>query len=244
MKGKPVDLQFNIEGKGGFTRASDLSQSVNVYVTADAGDTWCKYVYSNSDKLWKPATGETPIIWQEKEITLFAIVRYDGKGITDETVSVNANQTTYSNFANSDFLGCRETFTYNSGKITLTLKHRVAKLRVVAYNCPTENANQLLTCTTAAAFATAGTYSLGYSNVELTAGETPTSTIQLYREKKEGNTVYFAAYLFPIPGNTTTNLTFTLNGKTGTTTVAYNLTSGITLDSGCITQYEVFLPAQ
>lgn len=239
--GTPVELDFCLgNGEKANTRAqSPLPTSDVVYVTADNGKSWCKYVYSSDSNIWKPAEGETPILWTDATITLFAIVRHDG-GTTGSTVTIQSDQTTAANYEASDFLGVRGTYSYGSGKIQMVLSHRVCKMTVVAKNTPATD----LTCSTTVALPTSGTFSLGYSNIDLTSTDTPTSTISLYKEDYDSTNkiTYFSAYVFPQTG-VKTNFTFTSSGKTITITVSYNLPDfGVAFDTSCITKYEITLP--
>lgn len=255
VKGKPIDFEFNGIEEAGKTRAYGVvDPSATVWVSVDNGNTWNSYTYDSEKHLWK-ATG-TPITWQQKTMTVYAYVRYDG-GKTETTLTIQADQTNKGALLSSDFLGCREQITYTTGRISLTMKHRVAKLVVHAQVYDGDNPANLTACTTTATFATTGTISCGDMNVNLIKGEDNLSVIKLYRVNGEEDydvaeqldplldydkTVTFVAYLFPLGGvNTTTNLTFKYGSLTGTTTVGYNLTTGITLDAGACTCYTVYL---
>lgn len=239
--GKPLEFNAIIQDERSDTRSSALPTSDEIFITADEGNNWCKYTYDSDTQTWKPATGQTPIVWTEPTMTIFAIVRHDG-GSTGAAVTINADQSTSANYYASDFLGARETYSYTSGKIDLVLKHRVSKLTVIARNSPASD----LACTTTLALPTSGTFTLGYSDVDFSSNAETTSTIKLFQEGYDTSNkiAYFSAYLFPQVG-LKTGFVFTSGGKSITITVEYNLNDfGVALDNGCITRYDITLPAK
>lgn len=191
VKGKPIEFDFKgITEEYGITRSTALPTSVTVWVTTDAGEHWYPYIWDNDKKLWKPKS--TAVKWTSKTMTIYAAVRGD---LTDDTWSntftIKSDQRLLENLLKSDFLGARQHATYTSGRISMTLQHRVARLVVLAQVGANDSKANLLTCQTntsqismhnaaavagTAVYPITGTISCGNNNVDVLANVQSTET--------------------------------------------------------------------
>lgn len=173
VQGRQIEFDFKgITEEYGITRSTPLPTSVTVWVTTDEGRYWYPYIWDESKKLWKPKS--TAVTWTNRIMTIYAAVRGD---LTDDTWSntftIQPNQTTSENLLKSDFLGARQHVSYTSGRITMTLQHRIAKLIVLAQLDTADDKANLNTCETiSSSIRIQNTASTGHGKIPITGSIT------------------------------------------------------------------------
>lgn len=193
VKGKPIQFDFKgIIDENGITRSTPLPTGVTVWVSIDEGQHWYPYIWDQDKQLWKPKS--TAVTWTNKTMTIYAAVRYDLNSDTwNNTFIIKPDQSAKENYDKSDFLGARQHVTYTSGRISMTLQHRVVKLVVLAQLPEGVAKENLLTCATIASsvvvqktattgigrFPITGTVNCGGLNVD----------VESNKEIKEGDVV-------------------------------------------------------
>lgn len=197
VQGKPIEFNFNgITENFGLTRSTSLNpEGIIVWVSTNEGANWYPYIWDNSKQLWKPKN--TAVTWTSKTMTIYAAVRYDLTGSNpswSNTFTIVANQSTEANLNKSDFLGARQHVTYTSGRISMTLQHRIAKFVVLTQLDEGDNKDNLVSCITDncvvrvkntapsgiaghQVFPLTGTISCGSNNVDIRANVQSVETI-------------------------------------------------------------------
>ena len=193
--GEPVEFNFLFEDQKSNTRGTTPLDRIGrtVYVTSD-GQTFYRYVYDSSTSRWV-AQGENKLVWTSSEMTLYAFVRLDGAVIDKDNLSVGiASSQVTEGYESSDFLACGGTYSYGSGVIPMTLKHKVAKMVVYISNCL--DASQM-TCETNFTLPTSASVALSAGNVSLSTSNE--KNIKMYRSTYNSTeqTATFISYVFP-----------------------------------------------
>lgn len=266
VKGKPIEFDFNVvTEEHGLTRSTALSTSnVIVWVTVNAGTNWYPYKYDSAKNLWVPVS--SPITWTEKTMTVYAAVRYDidySNPVWSNTFTVKPDQSSEANKNISDFLGTRQHITYTSGRINLTLQHRVAKLVVQAQLDASDQVSNLKTCVThqggvynnvtdPGTYFTTGTVTCGDMNVDL-LGTGAANYFTLYKDNSgvlidnvsglvASRTATFYAYMLPLEEKIRPFFRFSYNNAYNyTPSLTYNQ-GGMALDGGCISCVTIIMP--
>lgn len=246
---KPVRFEINMESEEPMTRSMNVSGK-NVYISTDEGETYYEYSYSSTSGLWEAQrkyNSETSaweategITWVSSAMLIYAIVRNDTQPmVKGSTITLLADQSTEANLNTSDFYGVVTQISYTTGKVSLTLKHQVGRLRVSVANCKAPNT---MTCRIVQEQNTIGTITTGDDKITVTDQATP-AAITMYREVTSSTTVNFHANLF-------TKMAFGGASKAkcleiidnGTTySIPVRTTGGISIDPGYITIMNVTL---
>ncbi len=250
---RPVMFDFSLEGenseRGSLTRTDYLSSSKKVYVSIDEGATYYEYGYNSTSGLWEAErkyNSETSawestdgITWSSSSMLFYAIVRNDDTPMTQgATISLMGEQTTLANLNASDFYGVVTQVSYTTGKVSLTLKHQVARLKISVTNCASPAG---MTCTSNATLTTSGTITTGSDKISVTSLGTE-QTIKFYLQEYDtsAKTAVFVANILPRGGLTGSFTLTTSAGNQYTVTIATS--GGITLDPGRTTIMNVKLP--
>ena len=236
--GQPIEFDFQFADGDNNTRATttSLPTSQEVYVTADK-ETFYRYVHNPTSNRWEVQGGEN-IKWTGKQMTLYAFVRNDGSAQTKDNLNtgIQAAQATQG-YESSDFLTCSGTYTYETGFVTMTLKHRVAKLVVNISNCLDAS---LTTCKTKATFPTSANLELNNGSIAL-KDMSANNEITLYRTEfsTTNKTATFVAYLLP---QSSFNTQFTIGSGSVNFTSAL-LGTGIKLEEGKTSKIDIAMPS-